>query len=100
LPRERGVVLADVIPGSPADHAGLRAGDIVLSLDGKPLDNGRQLQVGLYRDVVGAVVTLEILRDGRVDRFRLRLLNGATCLACRRPWTHASTWLHASASSD
>jgi serine protease Do len=69
LPRERGVVLADVIPGSPADRAGLRAGDMVLSLDGKPMDNGRQLQVNLYRHVVGDVVTLEILRDERANRF-------------------------------
>ena len=68
LPRESGVVLADVIPGSPADHAGLRAGDIVLSLDGKPMDNGRQLQVNLYRHVVGDVVTLDILRDGSANR--------------------------------
>ena len=68
LPRERGVVVADVIPGSPADHAGLRVGDMVLSLDGKPMDNGRQLQVNLYRHMVGDVVTLEILRDGRTNR--------------------------------
>ena len=68
LPRESGVVLADVIPGSPADYAGLRAGDIVLSLDGKPMENGRQLQVNLYRHVVGDVVTLEILRDGSANR--------------------------------
>ena len=67
LPRERGVVLADVIPGSPADRAGLRTGDMVLALDGKPMDNGRQLQVNLYRHLVGDVVTLEILRDGRAD---------------------------------
>jgi serine protease Do len=69
LPRERGVVLADVIPGSPAERAGLRGGDFVLSLDGKPMDNGRQLQVNLYRHVVGDVVMLEILRDGQKDRF-------------------------------
>jgi S1-C subfamily serine protease len=52
-------VLADVIPGSPADRAGLRAGDMVLSLEGKPMDNGRQLQlqVNLYGHVVGDVVT-------------------------------------------
>jgi S1-C subfamily serine protease len=55
LPRERGVVLADVIPGSPADVAGLRAGDIVLSPDGKPMDNGRQLQVNFCRRVVADV---------------------------------------------
>ena len=69
LPRERGVVLADVIPGSPADRAGLRPGDMVLSLDGKPMDNGRQLQINLYRHVVGDVVTLDILRDGPAAPF-------------------------------
>ena len=58
-----------MIPGSSADHAGLRAGDMVLSLDGTPMDNGRQLQVNVYRHVVGDVVTLEILRDGRADQF-------------------------------
>jgi hypothetical protein len=33
------------------------------------MDNGRQLQVNLYRHVVREVVTLEILRNGRADRF-------------------------------
>jgi serine protease Do len=69
LPRDHGVVLADVRPGGPAHRAGLRPTDIVLSLDGKPMENGRQLQVGLYRLFVGDVVVLEILRDGRVDKF-------------------------------
>ena len=69
LPRDRGVVLADVIPGSPADQAGLRAGDVVVSLDGKPMDNARQLRVNLYRHVVGDVVSLEIVREGLVNRF-------------------------------
>jgi serine protease Do len=66
LPRNSGVVLADVIPGSPADVAGLRVGDVVVSLDGKAMENGRQFQVGLYRHVVGDIVTLNVLRDGKI----------------------------------
>jgi len=66
LAREYGVILADIRPGSPAARAGLQPGDLVLSLDGKPMDNGRQLQVGLYGRVAGDVVSLEILREGHV----------------------------------
>jgi serine protease Do len=69
LPRKRGVVLSDVIPASPAAQAGLRAGDIVMSIDGKPMDNSRQFQVTLYRHVVGDVVSLDVLREGQVARF-------------------------------
>jgi len=66
LNRSSGVVLADVVPGSPADQAGLRVGDVVISLDGKPMENGRQFQIGLYRHVVGDVVSLEIWREGKI----------------------------------
>jgi len=64
LPRAYGAVLADVYPGSAAARASLRAGDLVLSLDGKPIENGRQLLVGLYRRFVGEKVSLEIARNG------------------------------------
>ncbi|UCC72760.1 MAG: trypsin-like peptidase domain-containing protein [Gemmatimonadota bacterium] len=62
LARDWGVVLGDVYPRSPAQLAGLRVGDIVLTLDGKVMENGRQFDVGLYRTPVGATVTLEVLR--------------------------------------
>ena len=65
LPRDHGVIVADVRPGSMAAKAGLERGDLVTALDGKPMENGRQLQVSLYRHVVGDVVTLEVVRDGR-----------------------------------
>jgi len=63
LSRDWGAVLADVVPGGPADRAGLAVGDLVLSIDGKPIENGRQLSVTLYRKAVGDVVRLEVLRD-------------------------------------
>jgi serine protease Do len=65
LARDYGVVLADVFPGSPAARAGLRPGDLVLAMDGKAMENGRQLQVSLYRRLAGDVISLEILRSGR-----------------------------------
>jgi serine protease Do len=63
LTRDWGAVLADVVPGGPADRAGLAIGDLVLSVDGKPIENGRQLNVTLYRKSVGEVVRLEVLRE-------------------------------------
>jgi serine protease Do len=65
LKRDQGAVLADVAPGSPADRAGLAVGDLVLSLDGKPIENGRQLHVNLYRRAVGDQVRLEVLRGDK-----------------------------------
>ncbi len=62
LSRDSGVILSDVFPDSPAARAGARVGDIVLSLDGKSMENGRQLQVNLYSRAVGDSVRLEIVR--------------------------------------
>ena len=62
LPQAWGVVLTDVAPGGPAAEAGLQIGDVVLSIDGKPMENARQFDVNLYRRPVGATVPLEVQR--------------------------------------
>jgi serine protease Do len=62
LSRQWGVVLGDVYPNSPAAKAGLQVGDVVLSLDGKPMENGRQFDVTLYQRPIGSKVQLEIGR--------------------------------------
>ena len=59
---DRGVVLSDVTPAGPAEEAGLRPGDILLALDGKPMENARQFDVNLYRRVPGDRVTLSLRR--------------------------------------
>jgi serine protease Do len=62
---DAGVILADVAPGSPADRAGLRPGDIVATLDGKRMENGRQFRINIYTRGVGEQVALQIWRGER-----------------------------------
>ena len=69
LPRDTGVILADVFPEEPGAGAGLRVGDIVLTLDGKPMENGRQFDVNLYRRAAGDIAVLEVLRG--TDRLKV-----------------------------
>ncbi len=63
LPQSWGVILGDVFPGGPAFQAGLRPGDIIFTLNGKLMENGRQFTVNLYRYGVGQEVMLEVIRD-------------------------------------
>jgi serine protease Do len=77
LDRTWGVVLSDVHPEGPAAKAGLEPGDIVLTLDGKPMENGRQLRVNLYRHVVGETVDLEIQRRTQKLTFRVPIADAS-----------------------
>jgi serine protease Do len=65
LPPEGSVILGDVTPGSTADKADLRVGDVVLALDGKPMQNGRQFEVNMYRKEPGTTVKVTVLREGK-----------------------------------
>jgi len=56
-----GVIVSDVYPGGTAYKAGLKSGDIILTLDGKIMENGRQLRVNLYGRSEGEKVKLEVL---------------------------------------
>ncbi len=60
-----GVILGDVFPNGPAHEAGLKTGDIVLSLDGKPMENARQFEVNLYGKAINQKVAIEINRRGQ-----------------------------------
>jgi len=74
LPRDWGVVLGDVEPEGPADEAGLKVGDIVLSLNGKTMENARQLEVNLYGRLIGEKVPLEILRGDQKLTFEVEVI--------------------------
>jgi serine protease Do len=71
LSQDWGVIVSDVDPRGPGGVAGLQPADIVLSLDGKAMENGRQFQVNFYTRGVGETVRLEVLRGER--RLTLRV---------------------------
>ena len=62
---ERGAVVAQVIPGTPAEAAGIQIGDVIVEMNGEPVVGSSDLRnkVGLLR--VGDAVRLTIERDGK-----------------------------------
>lgn len=68
LPQDSGAFVADVDADGPGAKGGLRIGDIVVALDGKPIENGRQLEVNLYRRAAGEVARLDVLRGRETVR--------------------------------
>ena len=57
-----GVILADVDEDGPSGKAGLRPGDVVLSVDGRPVENARHLRVTVFTRPIGDTVKLSIVR--------------------------------------
>ena len=56
--------VVEVLPGSPADKAGLTAGDILLAAGGRPVSDAESLQRLLFVDAIGEPLELAVLRDG------------------------------------
>ncbi len=71
LARDHGVVIADVEPEGPADRAGLRRGDVLVSLDGKTIGSANQLESRIFRRQAGEKVQLAILRGKQEFTFSL-----------------------------
>jgi len=64
----QGALVSQVVEGSPADKAGVKAGDVVTTVNGKPVKTGSELRnaIGLLR--IGDKVELGLIRDGKPRR--------------------------------
>ncbi|MFU8813210.1 MAG: trypsin-like peptidase domain-containing protein [Balneolaceae bacterium] len=74
LQQHHRVVLGDVFPGTPADFAGLQPGDVVMALDGRPMENARQLNVNIYGRDIDSRVTLTVYRNGETMDVPVRVM--------------------------
>ncbi len=61
----KGVLLSDISPDGPADKAGLKRNDAVLSIDGKPVSSREELRFIIAQSVPGSTVSLAVVRDGK-----------------------------------
>jgi S1-C subfamily serine protease len=68
---EDGIAVSGVVPGGPAESAGLQRGDLLVSVDGQPVRTLRQLYRTIWRKAPGQVVDLQVLRDESIQVFEV-----------------------------
>ncbi len=64
LGRQTGLLIAQVVAGGPADRAGLRTGDLLLSVAGQPLTVSQDLQRMMFADAIGRPLAITVMRNG------------------------------------
>jgi S1-C subfamily serine protease len=65
LGREAAIEVVEVVPGSPADKAGIKAEDLILDVDGQPVADVSALQRLMGPERIGSRVEVRIVRSGR-----------------------------------
>jgi len=65
LPAEAGAVVSEVRPGSPAAKAGLKSGDVIVAVDGRPVRSATDLRNRIGLSERGSTIRLTVVRDGQ-----------------------------------
>jgi len=68
-----GALVGSVMPGEPADKAGVKAGDIILSVDGKEIEDSNALLRNIAGKNPGAEIKITVWRDGKTHALNLTL---------------------------
>src|SRR5215212_71172 len=83
LQRIQGVVAQDFTPNSPAERAGVQQGDVIVAVDGKPIQRVGQFQRVVASYHPGDQVTLDLIRYGQRRQVRVTLIQAQTDSAAR-----------------
>jgi S1-C subfamily serine protease len=68
-----GVIVLDIVSGSPAESAGIQTGDIIRAVNGHPIGNSADLASALSRLSPGSMATLTVSRDGHTQSIQVTL---------------------------
>lgn len=80
---QSGITIADVVANSPADRAGLKVGDTITSVDGKPVKTGDELVADIASRRPGTKLTLGYMRDNKKQEASVTVADRAKLLADR-----------------
>ena len=69
----KGALISQVTPGGPAEKAGLKMGDVVTAIDGKPVATGDELTMAVIARSPGSNVTLDVIRDTKPTKINITL---------------------------
>ncbi|HDZ91517.1 MAG: DegQ family serine endoprotease [Deltaproteobacteria bacterium] len=69
----KGALVADVTPGGPAEKAGIKRGDVIVSFNGTQIDEMKDLPYMVASTPVGATVPVEVVRKGRNLVFKAKI---------------------------
>ncbi len=69
----RGLYVASLERGSPADKAGVRVGDIIRTVNGTPVRDSEEAYRAIFGANVGDTITLTVERDGKLQNYKLLL---------------------------
>jgi len=78
-----GVTISDVTPGSPAEQAGLKVGDTIVSVDGKPVKNGDELVADIAARKPGSKVAVGFMRNSKKQEATATVADRAKLFAAR-----------------
>ena len=81
LPTKDGVLIVDVVPDYPADKAGLKRGDVIVTLNGKNVKNFQDFLFRIADYTPGDTVDLVIIRDGKIKDISLALADRSEYVA-------------------
>ena len=87
LKENKGALVSQVVPGSPADKAGIEQGDVIVSFDGRPIADSKDLPRIVASTPTGKTVTVKLLRDGKeIERqAKISEMEGESVAAAETP---------------